>query len=176
MQTLAPTLTTDRLTLRAHRASDFDACYDLWTDEAVIAFIGGRKSTRNEVWFRLLRYGGLWPLLGYGYWAIEDRETGDYIGDAGLADFQRVIAPSLDGMPETGWGLRGHAHGRGLATEAMTAILAWADAENIATTCCIIDPSNTASVRVAEKLGYGPHAPAQMGGSDLVIYRRARSA
>ena len=41
MQTHAPTLTTDRLTLRAHRAADFDGCYDLWTDDAVIAFIGG---------------------------------------------------------------------------------------------------------------------------------------
>jgi RimJ/RimL family protein N-acetyltransferase len=127
MMAAAPTIETERLVLRAHRASDFDAVAAMWGDAEVARFIGGSPSTRQESWFRMLRYAGLWPMVGFGYWAIADRAKGRFLGDVGFADFQRGM-PELDGVPEVGWALVPHAWGRGVATEAVQAVLAWSDA------------------------------------------------
>ena len=89
------------------------------------------------------------------YWVVEDRHTGWFLGEVGFADFKRDITPSLDGLPEIGWVLRSSAHGRGLATEAVAAAIAWGDA-NLAAgrTVCLVDPAHAASIRLAEKNGY----------------------
>ncbi|MCB8819794.1 GNAT family N-acetyltransferase [Microvirga rosea] len=150
-----PTLETERLRLRAHRVEDFEASFALWTDPGVTRFIGARPSTREEIWSRLLRYIGHWAALGYGYWAIEDRATGAFVGETGFADFKRAIDPPLDGMPEIGWVLSPAAQGQGYATEAVQAALRWGDAHfGPITTVCLISPENGPSLRVAEKCGY----------------------
>jgi RimJ/RimL family protein N-acetyltransferase len=171
----APILTTERLILRAHTGDDFADCLRLWTDPDVVRFFGGKASGRDEVWNRILRYAGLWSVLGYGYWAMTDRETGAFLGEGGLANFERPIEPALGQVPETGWALIGAAHGRGLATEAMRAVLGWAD-ETLACerTCCIIEPSNRASVRVANKLGYEFDRTARLRGSEIEVFQRPR--
>ena len=48
----------------------------MWADPAVTRFIGGRVFNREEVWARLLRYAGHWQWMGYGFWAIEEKESG----------------------------------------------------------------------------------------------------
>jgi RimJ/RimL family protein N-acetyltransferase len=147
-----PTLATARLTLRAHRADDFAACAAMWADPAVTRFIGGKPFAAEEVWSRLLRYAGLWSLLGFGYWAIAEQASGHFVGELGFADFKRDMAPPLD-APELGWALAAHAHGKGYATEAVRAALAWSD-RRFARAVCIIGPDNRASLRVAEKCGF----------------------
>lgn len=151
----APLLDTDRLRLRAHCVDDFPAMAAMWAEPAVYRHVGGKPATPQEAWMRLLRYGGLWPLLGYGYWAVEEKASGRFIGDVGYADFKRDIAPSIDGMPELGWVLAPEAHGKGYASEAIAAICAWGDAHfGEHRCCCLIAPENPASVRVAEKAGF----------------------
>lgn len=150
----APVLTTARLVLRAHVLSDFERLCAIWGDPEIVRYIGGDVRSRSDCWMRLMRYHGLWPMLGYGYWAACDRETGLYLGDVGVADFHRELGPDFDRTPETGWVLAREAGGRGLATEAMTAILGWCDAQGFARTVCMIEDGNTASERVAAKLGY----------------------
>jgi RimJ/RimL family protein N-acetyltransferase len=170
----APVLETERLRLRPHRTEDFDELAAMWADPLVIRHIGGRPSTKEESWSRLVRYAGHWPLFGYGYWAIEERASGRYAGDVGLADFRRDMTPSLDGAPEAGWALAPWAHGRGLATEAVRAALAWSDANLAApATVCIIDPGNTASFRVAQKCGYVEQYRTTYKGDPTVVYRRS---
>lgn len=122
----------------------------MWSDLDVVRHISGRPSTREEVWARILRYHGHWGMLGYGFWLIAERDTGRFVGEAGLADFQRDLAEPFD-APEAGWSLAPHAQGKGYATEAMQAILAWTTAPR---TVCMIAPENKASLRVAEKVGY----------------------
>lgn len=150
-----PVLETDRLILRGHRVDDFADCLALWTDPEVTRFIGGRPSTQEEVWSRLLRYVGHWALLGFGYWVISEKETDRFMGEVGFANFRRVIEPSLDDMPEIGWALAPHSHGKGYATEAARAAIAWGEAHfGPIRTACIIAPENGPSIRVAEKCGY----------------------
>lgn len=152
--TLTPILTTDRLTLRGHRPDDFDALAAMWADPAVYGMIGGKPRAREDVWIRMLRSVGCWTVFGYGAWVVCDRTTGQVLGDMGLLESRRAIMPELT-VPEAGWTLIPAAQGKGYAGEAMRAILGWAEAQGIGRTCCIIDPGNSASIRLAEKLGYG---------------------
>jgi RimJ/RimL family protein N-acetyltransferase len=170
-----PTLTTDRLTLRTHGLVDFEDSFALWSDPEVVRFIGGKTATAEEVWARLLRYRGHWALMGFGFWSIHDTASGAFVGEAGLADFRRAMTPPLGPDPEAGWVLAPHAHGRGYASEAVSAILAWADATLEASrTTCIIDPSNAPSLKLAAKLGYRPFGRGLYRGDGVVMLERKR--
>jgi RimJ/RimL family protein N-acetyltransferase len=151
----APVLATERLVLRGHRRDDFEPCLAMWSDRAVTRYIGGKPFAADEVWSKILRYAGLWSLLGFGYWAIEERRSGRFVGEVGFADFKRDLVPSFDGAPEIGWALAPWAHSAGVASEAVGAALAWADAHlDVARTVCLINPENGASIRLAGKMGY----------------------
>lgn len=169
-----PILETDRLRLRGHRVDDFAASAAMWGDPIVTRHIGGRPFTGEECWSRLLRYAGHWALLGYGYWAITDKESGRFIGEAGLADYRRGIEMSFAPCPEAGWALVPEVHGKGFATEAMLAITDWGDRHlPDAQTFCLIDPTHGASVAVATKAGYAEAERATYKDHPVVLFTRA---
>jgi RimJ/RimL family protein N-acetyltransferase len=172
MNLIAPILSTQRLVLRAHRVSDLQASAAMWADAQVVRFIGGVPSTREVAWGRLLRYFGLWPALGYGYWAVTRADSGAFIGEVGLADFKRALDPHPGEMPEAGWAFCPAAHGQGLALEAMSAVLAWADGQLGPRSFCMISPENAASIRLAQKLGYRAAGAAQYNGNPSSIWQR----
>jgi RimJ/RimL family protein N-acetyltransferase len=94
-------------------------------------------------------------MLGFGYWALEEKLTGAFLGELGFADLQREIEPRLDGMAEIGWVLAPQHHGKGYATEAVGAVVAWGDARlSNGRMVALIHPENGASLRVAEKFGF----------------------
>lgn len=169
----APTVETERLRLRAHRLRDFDAVAEMWGLEGVYRYIGGKPSTREESWSRMVRLPGLWALLGYGYWVVEEKDTGAFVGEVGFADFKRDLTPSIEGEPEHGWVLAPHAQGKGYATEAVNGSLKWL-MENTPwrRTACIIAPDNGASIRVAEKTGYREIARTTYKTTPTIVYRR----
>jgi len=127
----------------------------MWSDPEVVRHVGGTPLTEEECWTKFLRYLGHWSLLGFGYWVVEEKGTGAFVGEIGFADYKRDLQPSLKGVPEIGWVLASHAHGKGYATEAVRTIVVWGDAHfGPIRTACIIHPENHASIRVAEKCGY----------------------
>lgn len=171
-----PVLETPRLKLRAHTVDDFPALAAVWAAEAVTRYIGGKPSTPAEAWARLLRYRGLWPLLGYGYWAVEDKSSGRFVGDVGFADFHRMIEPPIHGFPEAGWVMSPEFHGKGYASEAVAAALQWLDAAAKGRTVCIIDPANAPSLRIAEKNGFRDHRRTTFMGEDVLLLEREGKA
>jgi len=168
----APFLETPRLRLRPAEPADLDAAAEMWSDEEVTRFIGGKPRTRQDVWFALLRSAGLWVFRGYGYWVVTDRQTGAFLGEAGFADFQRGLPPDLVPGPEAGWAFGRAAWGRGIASEAVTAVHEWLDANRPGISSCVIEPANIASIRVAEKLGYRQSGETLLGGVPVGTYRR----
>jgi RimJ/RimL family protein N-acetyltransferase len=150
-----PELETDRLFLRSHKLADMPDCVSMWSDPVVTRYTIGEASTEQRTWLRFLSYQGLWTMLGFGYWAVEEKKSGKFIGELGFADFKRTLQPSISGTPELGWVFATHAHGKGYATEALKEATRWGD-ENLRTDrmVCIIKPENLPSIRVAEKIGF----------------------
>lgn len=171
MSVAIPVLETARLTLRGYSAADLDDALSLWSDPEVVRHVGGKTLGREDVWARLLRYVGHWALAGHGFWQIRERGTDRFVGETGLADFQRDVPASFALAPEAGWVLRPWSHGKGYATEAMTAVLAWAEPAFPRTTC-IIRPANTASLRVAAKLGFRELGRPLYQGAPVVAFER----
>lgn len=169
--TIAPILHTDRLTLAPLSLDHWEAYADAWADPELTAFIGGKPRARQESWTKFTQGIGLWPLVGYGYWAFLDRQTGAFLGNGGLARFERGIA-ELEGYPEAGWAFVPAAWGKGLATEAMAAVLDWADDALKSEIRCIIDPGNVASQKVAAKLGFQHFADSDGAIGPVGVYRR----
>lgn len=168
---IAPTLTTERLTITPMTLDHFEAHAAAWADPEMTRFIGGQPRSRNESWGKFVQGAGLWSVVGYGFWTFLDRVNGEYLGNGGLAQFERGI-PELEGFPEAGWAFAPGAWGKGYATEAMAAILVWADEAKLGEIRCIIDPGNAASHKVAAKLGFEKFAESRDVIGDLFIYRR----
>ena len=68
-----PVIETARLRLRAHRVEDHDERVAIWSHPEVTRYIGGRPFGAEEIWRRFLQYIGLWHVLGYGYWGVEEK-------------------------------------------------------------------------------------------------------
>jgi RimJ/RimL family protein N-acetyltransferase len=151
---MTPLIETERLLLRPLRLDDWDAYATAWADPEMVRFIGGEPRDRNTSWGKFLMGAGLWPVLGYGFWTFAERETGVFVGNGGLARFERGVA-ALEGHVEAGWAFVPAAWGKGYATEAMQAVLNWAD-DHLAVPeiRAIIDHGNLASQRVAGKCGF----------------------
>lgn len=170
-----PRIETDRLILRGRTVEDFAAYREIWANPETTRFIGGASFSTEDSWMRFSRAAGQWRLCGYGLWAVEERSSGKFIGEVGAADFKRIISPPLEGMPECAWSLDPAVHGRGYASEALAAALGWLDATSIAERfCCIVDPANRPSIRVAERAGFRLVGKADYKGAELNLYHRPR--
>ena len=172
----APTIETERLRLRAQEIGDFDNSTALWQDPEVTVFLGGQPSSREDCWNRMLRQAGNWALTGVGQWLVEEKHSGQFLGEIGFLTLKRDIEPRIEGYHELGWVMAKAAQGKGYATEAVRAALAWGDA-NIANKrfTCIIAPANAASLGVARKCGFVEFARGTYKGEPIVCLERVRA-
>jgi RimJ/RimL family protein N-acetyltransferase len=169
-------LETERLVLDLHGIEHFEPLSQMWGDAAVVHHIG-QPSTTQEAWMRLLRYRGLWPLLGYGYWALTEKASGRFVGDLGFADFHRAVEPPIRGIPEAGWVLVSWAHGQGFASEGLAAALGWLDRQGThESSVCLIAPENGPSLRLARRFGFRDERAVSFLGHDTLLLRRERPA
>jgi RimJ/RimL family protein N-acetyltransferase len=152
---IAPTLTTRQLVLHPITMAHWEPYAAMWADPRVTTFIGGEPRPRQLAWTKFGQAAAMFPLFGYGNWAVIDRDNGAFLGVCGFAQYERGYA-ELEGVPECGWAFAADSWGRGVASEAVAAVTGWADEQGIPETRCIIDHANAASVRVAERNGYVP--------------------
>lgn len=160
---IAPVLVGDKIILRPHRAVDIDALANFYQTGRADA-VGGMQP-RNQTWRDLGYDAGQWALRGFGSWAIELRQTGEYAGQAGLN--------LPDDYPETelGWILFEPFEGKGHAFEAASMARDFAfRVLRMKTLVSYISPSNIRSIRLAERLGAvpDPAAPTPPGEACLV--------
>lgn len=172
-----PTLITPRLILRAHMLADFEAYAAYWSEESISRWTGsGRVPTRAESWLKFLLFPGHWQMMGYGFWAVEEKATGALIGEAGFVDLKRDYDPKVNDVPEIGWVIAKPSQGRGYASEAAQACLRWG-AEHFGPIRVIaaVNVENPASIRVAEKCGFQECLRADFHGRKAVFLDRVLS-
>ena len=169
----ASQLETERLILRRPVAEDFPAYARMWADPEVNRFLGGVALNREEAWSKFMRAFGHWALMGYGFWAVCEKESGARVGETGFLNVKRAIVPSLEGIPEIGWSFAKPAQGKGYATEAVRAALAWGEQRfGRVRFAAIIAPENKASLNVAAKTGFRQAARTTYKDEPiLVLYR-----
>lgn len=162
MQSMAPTLTTERLTLRPIALDDFNK-FALFLASSRSEGMGGPYGTR-EAWGIFCHEVALWPLCGHGGLSIELRVTGECVG------IVEINYGPLYPERELGWQVYEEHEGNGYVTEAARAFLDWAFYElKLSTLVSYIDPSNIRSIAVAERLnGALDHSAPKQDPEDLV--------
>ena len=176
-QRSAPTLETERLVLRGFYRDDLDAHAATLSDPEVMRHLGGTPTSREDSWRKLMMAVGQWPLLGFGYWAVESKADGRMIGQAGLCDFERGLTPDMSGLPEMGWIFDRSVHGRGIAGEACRAVLDWAGrALAPSPIWSIISPDNLPSLKLAERLGFEHVTLSEYHGEAIAILKRPKQS
>ncbi|PXA68620.1 GNAT family N-acetyltransferase [Cryobacterium arcticum] len=145
---------TKRLLLRRWVDSDRDPFARLTTDAEVMRFFPAPLD-RVQSDGLAARADALFDLYGYGLWALERQDTGEFIGFTGLAPMPEGIPGS--GGVEVGWRLARAAWGHGFATEAATAALRFGfDTVGLTEVNSITSVVNIRSRRVMERLGMQP--------------------
>ncbi len=138
---------SERLHFRMWKESDFETYAAYYTNPELARFVGGTM-TREEAWRKMASAIGHWHLKGFGHWAIDEKETGDFVGCVGLW--------KSDGWPEMelGYWIMKNKQGMGYATEAAKRCREYAfQVLKTPSLVSYIDPGNEASKKVAERVG-----------------------
>jgi RimJ/RimL family protein N-acetyltransferase len=153
---------TKRLNLRQWTQCDYEAFAMYYSDEKNAKYVGGKKDA-EQAWRHMALQVGHWALKGFGYWAVDEKSTGQFVGSVGL--WQSPSWPEL----ELGYWLVKEHQGKGYALEGCQRSIEFACHELQARSLVsYIHPSNSPSIRLAERLGakfdgtielasFGPH-------------------
>lgn len=163
---------TDRLVLTPVAEGDYADLCALLADPGFFRHIFPQALNAEEAWFRLLRDVGHWHVMGYGNWSIRTRDDGRYVGSVGLLNYRRILDPAFDAI-EMGWGLSPAFQGQGVAFEAATAAVAWAEQHLTADRLvCMISPDNGPSLALAARLGFARYTDTAYKGEPVVLLER----
>ena len=144
-------MSTERLRLRGWRAGDRDAFAALNADPEVMAHFPARLS-REESDAMMDRLEAGIEADGFGFWAVQERDSGVLLGATGLnrVGFAAPFAPAV----EVGWRFVRGAWGHGFATEAAGAALSFGfDAAGLEEIVAMAVPHNERSLAVMDRLG-----------------------
>ena len=149
-----PTLTTDRLVLRPFRADDLGPFFAIMSTDGVRSSLHVPEDfSPADAWRTLSVLAGLWELKGFGQWALEERDSGRFVGRAGLHWRPDDDWPGV----EVGWMLDPAVWGSGYATEAATRAVRYGFEElGQDALFSLILPENARSQAVARRLGSEP--------------------
>ncbi len=162
------TLETKRLILRPFTLSDLDEAARLHGDpESMVWSLDGtldRAQTRAKLHERM----ACQESHGFSKLAVFEKGCSGLIGYCGFA------MAEIDGrpQPELGYRLKGSARGRGLASEAVGAVLSDAFTRlKMPYVLAFVDEKNAASRRVLAKMGFAYEKPIAQHGQPFLLYR-----
>jgi RimJ/RimL family protein N-acetyltransferase len=160
-------LTTARLHLRPFTPADQVPIHAVYADPDVMRYVGhGAHRTMAETVSALRTYGDVLERRGYSFLAVTEREGGALIGDGGLHPLGGV-GPDV----ELGYTLARAAWGKGYATELGQALVEYAfTVLRVPRVVAQVEPANTASRRVLEKLGMSARETRAAYGRPHLLY------
>jgi ribosomal-protein-alanine N-acetyltransferase len=146
-----PEVRTERLLLRGWRAEDLPVFAAMNADPEVMEHFPALLTSEESDGF-VGRVVAGWAANGFGLWAVEQVGDGTFLGFAGLTR-PRFDAPFMPAV-EVGWRFARRAWGKGFATEAGRASLAFGfDVVGLDVIVSFTSPANVRSWRVMERLG-----------------------
>ena len=164
--------------LRKPRIEDVDDLLVYIEDPEVMRWIGtGVAGDRDAAVASVERWLGLWDSNGIGHFVVvlDDRvigRVGFLVWDRSQWAVSTYDAAGQNAVTELGWTIARPYWGRGYAPEAATALRRWAYEERgVDTLISLIDPENTRSQRVAEKLGAVPGDLVEVLGTPAIVWR-----
>lgn len=169
-------LETDRIRLRAwNPEAEAGQAIEIYGDPDVMRFIGHGQTVADAAAMqeRLRQRNREIAELndGSGFWAIEDKATGELVGTVILKQLPDGEGRSTDDW-EVGWHLKRSAWGKGYATEAGRALLEYGFSDlQLPVIYAVANPENRASIRVMERLGMSSQGRTQKYyGEEGVLY------
>jgi RimJ/RimL family protein N-acetyltransferase len=141
-------LETERLSLRELETTDVDGLAEVLSDPVSMQFYPA-PFDRDGVVAWIGRAQASYAKNGFGLWAVTHRADGRFLGDCGP-----MLQP-VEGLliPEIGYHIVPSEQGRGYATEAARACLAWVfEHEAFDIVCSLVAPENGPSRAVASKV------------------------
>jgi len=158
---------TPRLLIRSFTADDAEAMFKVLGDPETMRFfsIWLAKSVDNARGF--IRWvTGMERDFGYSFWAVVEEQTGEVIGDCGLAPLEGE-GPEV----ELGCDLRRDRWNMGYATEAGAACLDYGfQILKLDRIVAVTHPDNIAARRVLEKLGMTLEGRGQHYGAESLVF------
>jgi RimJ/RimL family protein N-acetyltransferase len=164
LSTASIRLETARLVLRLPRLDDASDLAEYLSDPEVMRFLGGETVPREDAPSVVQKWLDRWQEDGLGPFVLERPSDGRVLGRVGFLLWDtrtwehatRAEAGEY-ALPELGWALARAHWGQGYATEAALAVRDWARRErHVGRLISLIAPGNTASQRVAQRLGARP--------------------
>jgi ribosomal-protein-alanine N-acetyltransferase len=148
---VTPLIVTSRLELRPFRPEDAAELHEIFSDPETHTIGGGPLTSLAQTAAWISRRAETELQHGLQWYAACDGAGGGILGNCGL-----FAGRTGSAEPEIGYEIRRPCQGRGLATEAARAVLDDALASGIGRVWATIRPRNTASLRVAAKIGMTP--------------------
>ena len=142
---------TDRLLVRSWREANIESFHAMHADPEVIRFLYDEPPSLDAVRALVEVRRALQAEVGYCFWAVELRDTGELIGFCGLEP--GYAGTPIAGWTEIGWRLARPYWRRGYAHEAARASLAWGAANGLGRVAAITVPANERSRRLMDRLG-----------------------
>lgn len=158
---------TARLRIRLPEERDAPAYQEIHADPEVTKYLGGtRPNTVEDELERIALRRRMHDELGFTMWTVEEKESGEVVGLAGLFPVDKV-GPEI----EVAYHFRRDRWGRGYATETALACLDYGfGVVGLERIVGLVAPGNDASVRVLEKCGARPAGSARHYGLDLIKF------
>ncbi len=161
-------LETERLKLEPFQVAHYDGLRVMESDPDIMLYISnGVVKTPEETWESITRVQQRWEKYGFSWWAVREKVSGQVVGATCLRHLANIESAPL----EIGWRLIAEHHGKGYASEAAQAVIAFAK-QQIGTSylVAVAVPENHASQRVMQRIGMTYKAIEQHYDVPCVVY------
>ncbi|MBR5127767.1 MAG: GNAT family N-acetyltransferase [Roseburia sp.] len=162
-------LETERLLVRELALSDVKDLFELYSYEGMTDFMEGLYPYEEEYEYQKAYIENMYYFFGYGMWLVFEKETGKLVGRAGVEHRE-----ALEGELELGYAIGTPWQGKGYAMEVCQGILEYVREElGFEEICSLVQPENTASIRLQEKLGFTLETEIILDGISYKKYKKS---
>ena len=161
---------TPRCLIRELELADVKQLFELYEKPGITEFVEPLFPWKEELEYEKAYIENIYRYQEFGTWLVFHKETGQLIGRAGFEQRELEDGAGL----EMGYIIAPEYQNQGYATEVCQALMqyAWENLE-YEDVNCLIQKGNTASIHLAEKLGFTFQKETEITGEPMEWYRKA---